>query len=128
MQKKKSNYRFLRRTLRLIAVLFLLIFALLLFIRSPWGQSIIVAKATGFVAKKTGAKVEIKKLFITFSGNAFIEGLYLEDKKGDTLVYSKSLEANIPIAPLVFKNNITVKSLQWDGLQANITRNDGSVF
>tara|TARA_R110002012_G_scaffold318227_1_gene536164 strand:+ start:112739 stop:117706 length:4968 start_codon:yes stop_codon:yes gene_type:complete len=126
MQKKKSNYRFLRRTLRLIAVLFLLIFALLLFIRSPWGQSIIVAKATGFVAKKTGAKVEIKKLFITFSGNAFIEGLYLEDKKGDTLVYSKSLEANIPIAPLVFKNNITVKSLQWDGLQANITRNDGS--
>lgn len=126
MQKKKSNYRFLRRILRGIAVLILLIFGLLLFIRSPWGQNIIVAKATSFVANKTGTKVEIKKLFITYSGNAFIEGLYLEDKKGDTLIYSKSLEANIPIAPILFKSSIAIKSLKWHGLQANISRNEES--
>jgi hypothetical protein len=126
MQKKKRKYRFLRRILRVFGVLILLFFALILFIRSPWGQNIIISKATDYVAKKTGTKVEIEKLFITFSGNVFIKGLYLEDKKGDTLVYSKSLEANLPISPILFQNSFHLKSLEWDGLIANISRNADS--
>lgn len=126
MQNKKRKYRFIRRILRIFAVLVLLLFVLLLFIRSPWGQNIIVSKATDFVSKKTGTKVEIEKLFITFSGNAFVKGLYLEDLKGDTLVYSKSLEANIPITPILFENSLRLKSLDWNGLRANITRDTNS--
>ena len=80
--------------------LILLFIILVLFIRSPWGQNIIVSKATAYIANKTNTKIEIDRLFITFSGNAVLEGLFLEDKKGDTLLYSKSLEANIPITPI----------------------------
>jgi len=66
----------------------LLLAALILFIRSPWGQDIVVEKATNYVSSKTGTEVSIRRLFITFFGNIFLEDLYLEDTKGDTLLYS----------------------------------------
>lgn len=106
--------------------LILLFIILVLFIRSPWGQNIIVSKATAYIANKTNTKVEIDRLFITFSGNAVLEGLFLEDKKGDTLLYSKSLEANIPITPIVTGNHLNLKSVEWEGVKANISRSADS--
>ncbi len=97
---------------------------LVLFIRSPWGQNIIVQKAVNYVSEKTHTKVEIEKLFITFDGNIMLKGLFLEDKKGDTLVYSKSLEADIPLLPIIRGNGIGVNTLDWEGLRANVIRKD----
>ncbi len=97
---------------------------LVLFIRSPWGQDFIVQRATKYVSGKTQSKVEIEKLFITFGGNIVLKGLYLEDQKGDTLVYSKSLEADIPILPIIRGNGIGVNNLHWEGLRANVIRKD----
>ncbi|MCK0148062.1 translocation/assembly module TamB domain-containing protein [Arenibacter sp. F26102] len=126
MKITKSKYRFLRGTAKVVLVLALLFIVLVLFVRSPWGQNIIVSKVTSYVANKTNTKVEIDRLFITFSGNAFLEGLYLEDQKGDTLLFSKSLEANIPLSPLLFGNELNLKSVEWDGLKAHITRSGDS--
>lgn len=126
MKDKKRKYRFLRRSARVLGVLFLFVIALVLFIRSPWGQNIIVSKAVNYVTERTNTKIEIDRLFITFSGNLFLEGLYLEDKKGDTLVYSKTLEANIELSPLIFGNSFNLESAEWEGLTANISRNEGS--
>ncbi|GGW24533.1 translocation/assembly module TamB domain-containing protein [Arenibacter certesii] len=110
----------------LLLTLVLLVFLLLLFIRSPWGQNIIVNKAITYISEKTTTKVEIQRLFITFSGNAYIEGLYLEDKKGDTLLYSHSLEASVALAPLIKGDKIKVNSIDWDGVVANINRTEKS--
>ncbi|WP_439489101.1 translocation/assembly module TamB domain-containing protein [Algoriphagus sp.] len=96
--------------------------ALILFIRSPWGQGIVVEKATSYVSGKTGTEVSIKRLFITFSGNIYLEDLYLEDSAGDTLVYSKNLEAGVAFAPLIANGNINVTKLEWDGLVARVSR------
>ncbi|MBC8767760.1 translocation/assembly module TamB domain-containing protein [Arenibacter sp. BSSL-BM3] len=126
MKITKSKYRFLRGAAKVVLVLALLFIVLVLFVRSPWGQNIIVSKVTSYVANKTNTKVEIDRLFITFSGNAFMEGLYLEDQKGDTLLFSKSLEANIPLSPLLFGNELNLKSVEWDGLRAHIDRNGDS--
>lgn len=110
----------------LLLALVLLVFLLLLFIRSPWGQNIIINKAIAYVSEKTNTKVEIQRLFITFSGNAYIEGLYLEDKKGDTLLYSHSLEASVAVAPLIKGDKIKVNSIDWNGVVANINRTEKS--
>ncbi len=126
-EKKKNKprkYRFLRIIARIIAVLIILFFLLVLFIRSPWGQDIIVQRAVEYVSGKTHTKVEIEKLFITFDGNIMLKGLYLEDTKGDTLVYSKSLEADVPLLPIIRGNGIGVNSLDWEGLRANVIRKD----
>ncbi|WP_235982447.1 translocation/assembly module TamB domain-containing protein [Gelidibacter maritimus] len=97
---------------------------LILFIRSPWGQGIIVDKATSYVSNKTNSTVEIERLFLTFDGNLQIDGLFLDDTKGDTLVYSKSLEANVPLWAMIRGEGIGVDALSWEGLRANISRKD----
>ncbi|PZX56069.1 uncharacterized protein DUF490 [Algoriphagus ratkowskyi] len=79
-------------------------------------------KATSYVSGKTGTEVAIERLFITFSGNIYLEGLYIADTKGDTLIYSKNLEAGVAFAPLLSTGNINVTKLDWEGLKARVTR------
>jgi len=126
MEKKKFKYRLFKGFAKVILMLAFLLIVLVLFVKSPSGQNLIVAKATTYIANKTKTKVQIDQLFITFSGNAFLEGLYLEDKKGDTLLYSRTLEANIPLSPLLFGNTLNLKSLEWKGLKAHIARSADS--
>ena len=126
-EKKKNKirkYRFLRIIAWIIAVLIILFILFVLFIRSPWGQDVVVQRAVKYVSGKTHTKVEIDKLFITFDGNIMLKGLYLEDKKGDTLVYSKSLEADVPLLPIIRGNGIGINNMDWAGLRANIIRRD----
>ncbi|MCX7548806.1 translocation/assembly module TamB domain-containing protein [Xanthomarina sp. F1114] len=121
---KKKRFRFLKIIGRIILGILLLLFLLILFVRSPWGQNIIVTKAVSFLSDKTKTKVEVEKLFITFDGDIQLNGLYLEDTKGDTLIYSKQLEANVPLWALIQGNGIGVDGLEWEGVRANITRKD----
>lgn len=107
----------------LLAVIILL-FLIILFIRSPWGQDIVVGKAVTFAKEKTGTEVAVDRLFITFSGNVFLEGLYLEDQNADTLLYSKSLETGVAFLPLIQNGDIHVSKLDWEGLKANVFRNE----
>ena len=48
----------------------------------------------------------------------------MEDKKGDTLIYSKTLEANIALLSLIRGNSIGGDALDWEVVRANITRRD----
>ena len=121
---KKRKFRWLRRTLRVLLGILVFLFLVILFVRSPFGQDIIVNNAVNYVSKKTGTKVALEKLFITFDGDLQLDGLYLEDTKGDTLVYSKSLEANIPLWKMIQGEGVGVDALDWDGLRANVIRKD----
>ena len=123
-KEKTKKYRLLRIFGRIFIGIIVFLILLILFIRSPWGQNIIVQRAVKYVSNKTHTKVEIEKLFITFDGNVMLKGLFLEDKKGDTLVYSKSLEADIPLLPIIRGNGFGIDYLQWEGLRANILRKD----
>ena len=96
--------------------------AIILFVRSPWGQEIILNKATRLVEKKTGTKLTIDRLFITFSGNIYLEGVYLEDLSGDTLLFSNKLEAGLEFIPLLSSGDIKVSKLHWDGVKGNVSR------
>lgn len=120
----KKKFRALRIIGKIILGLIVFFILLVLFIRSPWGQKIIVDKATSYVANKTHTTVEIERLFLTFDGNLQVEGLFLDDLKGDTLIYSKSLEANVSLWAMIRGEGIGVDALKWDGVRANITRKD----
>ena len=106
-------------------MVFLIFFILLvLFIRSPWGENIIKNRVVSYISNKTQTDVSIDKLFLTFDGNIQLDGLYLEDKKGDTLIYSKTMEANIALWNIITGKSIGVDALDWEGVKANITRKD----
>ncbi len=124
IEKTKRPYRWWRRLLRLILLFVIFLVLLLLFIRSPWGQNIIKDKLISYVSNKTETKIELQKLFITFEGDLLIDGLYLEDKAGDTLVYSKHLEADIALWDAISGEAYGLDNLEWNGLKANIRRED----
>jgi len=124
VKKEKSKNKFLRVVGWIFLSLLILIITILLFIRSPWGQGIIVNKLVSYISDKTNTIVRLDKAFITFSGDIQIEGLYLEDKNGDTLIYSKILDADIPLMPFIKGSGVVVNSLDWEGLKANIIRKD----
>ena len=105
-----------------LAVLFVLLLGLFFLVRSPWGQDIIVRKATQYVSGKTGTKVEIESLFFTLKGNLLLKGLYLEDGVGDTLLYSRYLETGLAVWPLISQGDIQVQKLDWSGIRVNIQR------
>lgn len=121
---KKNRKKVLRIIGRIILGFFVCVILLVITIRTPWAQNFIIKKAVSFISEKTHTKVAIKKFFITINGNIQLEGLYLEDVKGDTLVYSKSLEANVPLWALIRGKGIGVDALDWEGLRANIIRKD----
>lgn len=81
IEKEKTFIRIAKILGKILGVLLILILLLVLFVRSPWGQDIITSKAVAYVSNKTGTEVQVEKLFITFSGDILLDGLYLEDKK-----------------------------------------------
>lgn len=115
-----------RIILSIILGVFLLLLGVVILIRTPWGQGIIVNKATSYISNKTNTKITIDKMYLTFSGNLLLEGVYLEDKKKDTLVYSKKLEASVALLPLIRRTEFYLKELEWTGLKANINRRKNS--
>ncbi|WP_324719109.1 translocation/assembly module TamB domain-containing protein [Salinimicrobium sp. HB62] len=123
-EKKKKKSSGLRLFFKILLGIFIFIFLLLLFIRSPWGQDIIVNKVVNYITSKTNTTIEVDRLFITFGGDISLQGLYMEDESGDTLVYSRSLEADIPLWPIIQGEGIAINSLEWDGGRVNIDRQD----
>ncbi|MGA9591019.1 MAG: translocation/assembly module TamB, partial [Salegentibacter sp.] len=109
---------------KIIGGILILLILILLFIRSPWGQGIIKDKFISSISKKTNTELSVDKLFINFAGNLQLDGLYAEDKKGDTLIYSKSLEADIDLWPLIQGTAFSIDNLDWEGVTANISRKD----
>lgn len=118
---KKVLRRTLRTILGVLTGLILLFVTLVLLIRTPWAQSKIVNKAISYVSDKTGTVVELERLFITFTGNVYLEGLYLEDTQGDSLIYIRSFETGVALKPLLDKE-IHITKIDWDGLRAHVKR------
>ena len=120
-RKKGRLFRILRNG---VIILLILVVVVILFIRSPWGQDIIVRKAVSYLSEKTSTHIDIDRLYITFGGDISLSGLYIEDLSGDTLLYSRSLEVDIPFIPILRGKGIGVESVVWNGLRAHVARQD----
>ncbi|WP_298316139.1 translocation/assembly module TamB [uncultured Aquimarina sp.] len=121
-KKKKKKYRWLKLLSKIATSILFIFILLILFIRSQWGQDIIVDKLVSYISDKTGTVVNIDKAYITFSGNILLEDVYIEDQKQDTLLFSKKLEASIALMPLIRGKRYHLKSLDWTGVKANIIK------
>lgn len=82
----------------------------------------IVQKAISYLEDKTGAEVRIDRLFITFSGNVYLENFYISDVNGDTIAFSKDLEAGVHFLPLIKDGAIEISKFEWNGLKARIKK------
>ena len=113
----------LKKTVK--AVLLVIITLVLLFaiiaglIQIPAIQNKIIHVASTYISNKTHSKVEIKNVGISFPKSIVIEGLYLEDLKKDTLLYTGKAEVNIALYKLL-DNKIAISSITLEKVSLNL--------
>ncbi|MDX1761411.1 MAG: translocation/assembly module TamB, partial [Christiangramia sp.] len=122
--KKKKLIKVLKVLGKIILGFLILILLIVLFVRSPWGQDIIRDKLISSIEKKTGAEIGLEKLFIEFDGDIQVNKLLIKDPQGDTIAYAGSLNANIPLWPLIKANSFSLNELEANTVKVNIVRKD----
>lgn len=105
--------------LYIIGSILLLLILVVLSLRLPVVQQKLTDYATNYVSDKTNTEVRIDRLYISFLGEAVVEGIYLEDQQKDTLLYTKSILVDVAWGP-AFSGDIIVKNFELEGLRANV--------
>jgi translocation and assembly module TamB len=81
----------------LFSVLLVLVLLLTLFFvgQTETFQTWAAHRATNYLSQELGTKVEIDRLKISFVKNVTLEGIFVGDKHGDTLVSGKSIRLDV---------------------------------
>lgn len=125
--KKTIFRRLLKIIFRLFLVVFILFVGLVLFIRSPWGQDLIITKVTSYVSDKIESEFSIQKFYLGFDGNLIAEGIYLEDQNQKELAYIGNLAVEIPLYAILKNKEINIYIEELSEVRANIYRTKNEV-
>lgn len=98
--------------------LFLVVWILL---QIPAVQNTIIHKVTASLSRTLKTKVDIDRVNIRFFKTVVLEGIYVESRQQDTLLYARKLGVNIGLFDL-FDNRIHVNSVDLDGANIQIFR------
>ncbi|MEQ8573901.1 MAG: hypothetical protein RIB63_07555, partial [Fulvivirga sp.] len=104
-----------------LTILLTLLIIIILSIRTPYVQSKLVGEAEGFLETKLSTKVTIGGAYLNFPKSIELSSLYLEDLKGDTLLYFNSLEVDTDLWALL-DNEIQINSLYLEHTVGKISR------
>ena len=85
----------LRRIENILFALVILVITLYFVLQLPSVQNWLVHKTTTYLSNELGTRVELKRLDIEFFDNVILEGLYIEDLNGDTLLIVDKFSAGI---------------------------------
>lgn len=105
-------------------VLFLLILYLVL--QMPVVQNWLVRKITGYLSEELHTTVQIRNVNISFFDNLVLEGFYVQDLKGDTLLYAGELTAGLNSNIFTLLNNkLEFNEIRLNKARFNIRRKEG---
>ncbi len=119
----------LKKILKKSAVIFLyilgfvliLIIGLFIFINTNSGKKFIKNKVQNYLAGKLKTKIEIGSIDYSLPKWIELKGIYLEDKKKDTLLYGEQISIDIDMLKLI-SGNTYIRKLQFKNIYANIYR------
>jgi len=84
-----------RRVENFVFVLVSLLILLYFLLQSPAVQNWVIGKITNYLSTEWKTKVSIQHVDIAFFDNLVLDGFYIEDQKGDTLLYAEKLVAGL---------------------------------
>jgi len=94
-ESKKSGFAWYKWMWRLLFLLIGIPFLLFLLLQVPAVQNWSVDRLTSYFSKKMNTKVEIDKVDLSIWRGLELDGFYVEDQSGDTLIYSEHLEVGL---------------------------------
>ncbi|HQZ76326.1 MAG TPA: hypothetical protein PLO70_17540, partial [Chitinophagaceae bacterium] len=103
--------------------LLLLLVGIYIFIQTPFGQNWIARQVTSRLSKDLQTKISIKHIDFSLFNRMNLEGVLIEDRKRDTLLYAGNLKVNITDW-FFFKKNIELKYIGLDNAIIKFQRSD----
>lgn len=124
---QKKGKRIIRRILRVVLWFFLgvILLNVLLYIllSIPAIQNKAVAFAVDKLKEQLKTEVSIGEIQLRLLDHLWVNGVYIEDQKQDTLLYAQELD--VRISPLrLLKNQLLIKSITLDDFVINVNRKD----
>lgn len=117
----------LKTVLWIIGSLLFLVLLIFILIQVPGIQNFLKNKAVAFIEGKIHTKVAIGHFSLGLPKLIVLEDVYFEDQKRDTLLAGKELKVDISMLKLLH-HQVEVNEIDLDGITANISRGQDSVF
>ncbi|TCD17979.1 translocation/assembly module TamB [Pedobacter psychrodurus] len=117
--------RYVRKSLKIllwvIASIIILVVGLALSLNIPAVQNFVKGKAINYLKNKTKTEVSLESIKIALPKDVVLNKFYIEDRKGDTLLYAEKLAVDISLFKLL-KNTIEVNNIELKNIRANVKR------
>ena len=108
-------------TLYLLGILLVIIIGLFIFINTRSGKRFIKNKVESYLQEKLKTRVVIGSLDYSLPKWIELNGVYLEDKKKDTLLYGEQVAVDINMLKLI-SGEIYIRKVAFKNIYVNITR------
>ncbi|MCC6281545.1 MAG: hypothetical protein IT262_13150, partial [Saprospiraceae bacterium] len=116
-----------RRIENTVFGLVLLLIVLYFVLQMPAVQNWLIQKVTGYLSDELKTTVQVQHIDIAFFDNLVLEGFYVQDLNGDTLIYAGRLSAGLdPNFFSIFSNKLEFNEISLKNAQIKIRRAAGS--
>jgi translocation and assembly module TamB len=128
-KKARRNKRrvLLRVLFGLLLLPFLLVAIAVILLYLPPIQNVVRGKAVDFLTDKIGTVVTLESLHLRFPLGVKLEGLYVEDQRGDTLLYAGDVRTRVGLRAL-FGKRILLDPIELSDVRATLYQDSDSVF
>lgn len=117
----------LRALIGLLLLPFVLVALAALLIYVPPVQNALRGKAVSYLEEKTGTTVRLDHFDLRFPIGLTLEGLFVADERGDTLLHVGTLKTQIGLRAL-FDKRIVLKSVDLSDVRATVVQFQDSTF
>lgn len=107
----------------IIASIILLLVLIALSLNIPAVQNFVKDKAVTYLKNKTKTEISLESIKIGLPKDIILNKLYIEDKKGDTLLYAQKFAVDISLFKLL-NNKVEINNITLQKIRANVTRID----
>ncbi|RYD81052.1 MAG: translocation/assembly module TamB [Sphingobacteriales bacterium] len=117
--------KYVRKSLKVllwvIASIIILVVGLALSLNIPAVQNFVKGKAINYLKTKTKTEVSLESIKIALPKDVVLNKFYIEDRKGDTLLYAEKLAVDISLFKLL-KNTVEINNIELKNIRANVKR------
>lgn len=131
--RRLGRRRFVKGTFRVLRYLFLFLFILLVVgwfvLQNEKVQNYLLVEITDYLSGELETKVAAQRIDYNFFDKLVLEGFYVEDHQGDTLLYSRELKASFDLNLLkVIRKNYDIRDVYLTDARLKIFRDSAQQY
>ena len=131
--RRLGRRRFVKGTFRVLRYLFLFLFILLIagwfILQNEKVQNYLLAEVTDYLSEELETKVDARRIDYRFFDKLVLEDFYVEDYRGDTLLFSRELKASFDLNLLkVIRKNYDIKDIYLTNARLKIFRDSAAQY